>query len=107
MESPLLSVAQYTVKHDGGRGAHREVVVVVDAADRLEHVVGTVEDLAREPPAGAEGHQLGRSVGAEAGAERVVPQANPPGTGGGRDDAGQGTGLALDVGDHAVEVVRQ
>src|SRR2546427_4655262 len=45
MESPLLSVAQYTVKHDGGRGADGEMVVVGGAPDRLEHVVGALEDL--------------------------------------------------------------
>src|SRR5262245_22105536 len=76
MEPLLLSVAFQTVKDDGGGGTDRQVVVVARPADGLQNVVGAVQDLASEAPAGAEDEELRARVLAQPGAERI--EAEPP-----------------------------
>src|SRR5713226_2747014 len=107
VERSLLPVAAHTVKNDGGGAADREMVPARDAADGLEDVVGAPEHVLGEAPARAEDEQLRAAGLGEAPAQLGAGEAPPAVARRGRDQTRQDAPLALDVGDHGVEVARQ
>src|SRR5690348_10800546 len=106
-EPYLLTVRAQPVKDDGCRAPHREMVPAVRAADRLEEIVHSIQDLGGQTPSRPEDDELGARFLAQPPAqvgERQPATALPRAC---RHQPRHHALLALDVGDDRVEVVRE